>query len=297
MTPSKGVALFAYDTDKIKYSKLAMLAAGFVKKAMTNNNVCLITDQPTWDNMCGIYSTEAIDAVFDEVVIAEVPKTSNSRIHRDSPWSSFTNEFRNRNKHLIIDYTPYDQTLLIDIDYIMQNNYFDYLFDTDQSVAMYHNAHNLIGKAAAPDDTWLNPAGIPMLWSTVIYFDKHSDDARQFFDMWAFVGENYDFYRMLYGFYGSLFRTDYCVSIASHILNGMRSGSFVNNFSDGAMINMSQCDDIAAVHSWNDWTYLSNNRDMEWNDNLVRIKSENVHVMNKMALLRSYDELMGELHG
>lgn len=294
MIETRGVALFAYNTDQIDYAKLALLAARYVKRHMKNNNVCLITDQGTWDYLVDSRSAERADAAFDDVVISPVQHTSNKRVHYDSPWTKFVSEFKNSNKHQVIDYTPYDKTLLIDIDYIVQNGSLDYIFDTDAEVALFHDSEDLVGRPPASTETWLKPTGIPMLWSTVVYFDKHSATSRMFFDMWAHVYESYDFYKFLYGFSGNMYRTDFAVSIAAHLMNGMGAGELIDDF-NGKLINMSQRDDIAKVNELDDWVYLVNNRLENWKDTTTRIKQENVHVMNKRSLERFYSYLSRQL--
>ncbi len=294
MAETRGVALFAYNTDQIDYAKLALLAARYVKRHMKNNNICLVTDQGTWDYLVDSRSAERSDVAFDDVVISPVVHTANKRIHYDSPWTKFVSEFKNSNKHQIINYTPYDKTLLIDIDYIVQNNSLDYLFDTDSEVALFHNSEDLAGFPPAITETWLKPTGIPMLWSTVVYFDKHNDISRMFFDMWAHVHDNYDFYKFLYGFSGNMYRTDFAVSIAAHLMNGMGDGELVTDIY-GKLINMSQRDDITKVNAIDDWVYLLNDRMENWKDSVTRIKGENVHVMNKRALERFYNYISHEL--
>jgi hypothetical protein len=196
-------------------------------------------------------------------------------------------EFKNSNKHQVAEYTPYDKTLLIDVDYIIQNNDLDYVFDTDTEVALFHNAESLHGLPPADTERWLNLAGIPMKWSTVIYFDKHQELSKLFFETWAHIAANYDFYKFLYGFSSNMYRTDFCVSIASHILNGMGEGELIADFPSN-LINMNQRDDIAKINAIDDWVFLINDRAENWKDTTTRIKSENIHVMNKRSLDRFY---------
>lgn len=286
-----GVAFFAYNNTKIDYAKLSVLAARYVKRYMKHSNTCLITDQWTWDWLIDTTKDIRTEDAFDEVILANVEHPSNIRSNYDSPWTKFKSEFKNSNKHKVIDYTPYDRTLLLDIDFIVQNNDLDYIFDTNASVAMYQDAESITGLLPAPNEQRLYEHGIPMLWSTAIYFDKHHPDSRMFFDLWEHISENYDFYKFLYGFPGTLYRTDYCVSIAAHIMNGMNNSDVISAL-PGKMINMSQKDDIAKINSLDDWIYLINDRQENWKDSMARVHGENVHVMNKRSLERHYPYIM-----
>lgn len=285
-----GVAFFAYNNASIDYAKLSALAALYVKRHMKNNSVCLITDDDTWKWMTDTVKDIRVDDAFDDVVLTNVNHPLNIRNNFDSPWTQFNSDFKNSNKHRIIEYTPYDRTLMLDIDYIVQNNSLDYVFETDSEVSCFYEAETLNGRPSALAETELHSLGIPMLWSTAVYFDRNSQLARLFFDLWGHIHDNYDYYKFLYGFSGNLFRTDFCASIASHILGGMTGSQVVDQF-PGKLINMSQKDDIAKVNSIDDWVYLVNDRKENWNDYMTRICGENVHVMNKRALERFYPRL------
>jgi hypothetical protein len=290
-----GVVFFAYNTDQINYVKLAALAGRYVKRHMPNRSVCLVTDGGTWDWFQRTdEGREYAGLAFDDVVLADSGSRENRRTHYDSPWHKFTSDFRNGNKHRVINYTPYDRTLLLDIDYIVQNGSLDYVFDSGSEVTLFHRAESLIGEKPALPQQYLSETGIPMLWSTAVYFDKTSSLAQTFFEVWAHVADNYEFYKFLYGFPGTMYRTDFCVSIATHILNGMGSGELIDDFPH-PMINMSQHDDIVKINSADEWIYMVNNRQENWRDSLTKIQGENVHVMNKRSLERNYEAIMQQL--
>jgi len=291
---SSGIALFAYNTEQIDYIRLATIAARYAKRHMPNQSTCLITDSGTWDWFSKGSYKDLADETFDDVVLVEADKKVNKRTHFDSPYFKFTSDFKNGNKHRVFNLTPYDKTLLIDIDYVMQNNSLEYVFDTDNAVTLFHNAESLIGEPPALPQQKLSDQGIPMLWSTAVYFDKHNSLTEMFFEIWQHVSENYNFYKFLYGFPGTMYRTDFCVSIATHMMNGMGTGELINNF-PMPLINMSQHDDIAKINSADAWVYLVNNRRENLEDAMTLIERENVHVMNKRSLDRNFDDIMAAL--
>tara|TARA_B100000902_G_scaffold36868_2_gene44082 strand:+ start:29030 stop:29917 length:888 start_codon:yes stop_codon:yes gene_type:complete len=293
---NNGVCFFAYNNKDIDYVKLALLSALYVKKFMKNNNTCLITEQGDYDYLCQSRGQKLVDKAFDEIVMTNVQHKENMRLHFDSPWSKFTSEFKNSNKHLISEYSPFDKTLLLDIDYFVRNDSLDYLFDSDSSVAMYQQARNLKHENPFLYERYLNPVGIPMWWSTVVYFDK-SEISDMFFDIWAHVSENYDFYKFLYNFPGSLFRTDYCVSIAVHLMNGMKPGDIIDIIQNTHMVYMDQKDDLVDVKGTNDWIFLANDRETPWKDITTRNYHDSIHMMNKRSVDRNWQNLLGVLDG
>ena len=112
----RGVCMFAYNNEKMDYIKFAHTAAAYVKRNMKNNSTCLITDNGGYAYLKDSIPTEFHNDCFDHVVIQDVAHQLNPRRHFDSPWSEFSGQFSNRNKHDIINLSPVEKTLLIDTD-------------------------------------------------------------------------------------------------------------------------------------------------------------------------------------
>jgi len=282
MTETKGVCFFAYNNEAIDYIELAILAAAQAKKHL-DLPITVITDAGTYN-----WLKQKPDGVaqakkfIDNIIITEEDLKLNHRKHWDSPWSSFNAPFFNSNKHKIWEYSPYEQTLLLDIDYMIRSDSLLQSF-SHEGVCMFDEALDLRSDKPGSRERYLFDGGIPMWWSTVVYFDRTST-SKLFFDTWAHVADNYEFYQYLYNFPGRLFRTDYCVSIAVHILNGMTTGDSINNF-PGALLNMDQKDDIVEIRE-NDWIMLSNDKQKQWQNIVVKVTDQDIHCMNKRAILR-----------
>ena len=288
-----GVCMFAYNNKELDYGRLAIVAALLVKANMKYNSTALICDQRTGQNIEYQFDKELINYAFDYIIYDNTTHPEkNVRVHHDSPWYTFKAPFRNHNKHKIFEYSPFDKTLLIDIDFFICNSNLDAVFETDAPLSMYDKALNLEFKNPHPDEIRLRHNGIDMWWSTVIYFDK-SDFCRLFFDLWGHIRDNYDFYKFRYGFPGHLYRTDYAVSIATHILNGMKNNeNLVQTLPGEFMRYMDQKDDLVELQDKNKLLFLSNNRRENWKDLLVQCTNENIHLMNKKAIERHIDSLM-----
>ena len=140
----------------------------------------------------------------------------------------------------------------------------------------------------------LNDAGINHWWSTVVYFDQ-SEESKLFFDIWSHVKDNWEYYSLLYQFPKMLFRTDFCVSIASHLMNGCNNDSWIHDFQNQPLLNMDQKDDIIEMNSVQDFVFLKHDRAEQWKNYLVRHTDQNLHIMNKRALARFYENIMERL--
>ena len=281
---TEGVCFFAYNNEHIDYVKLALFAAKKVKKYL-KRPVCLITDQGSWDWLIESHGSNEIKKYIADVVITDDELESNTRNHYDSPWTEFTAQFSNSNKHKVFEYSPYDKTLLLDIDYILKTDFLDHAFSSYQGVAMFDRAITMRNIEMNLKERRLFSNGVRMWWSTVVYFDK-SDTSKLFFDTWQYVKENYQYYKFLYNFPGSMFRTDYCVSIAVHIMNGMCTGQAINSFGNTPIQNLSGKDDIVDSLDDETWIVLSHDPHEPWKNIMVRHENSDVHCMNKRALDR-----------
>lgn len=285
----KGVCFFVYNNEQIDYVSLAILAARYVKRHL-DLPVCLITNEGTEAWMYETHTREQIAQCVDYIEITNDQLEDNPRLHYDSPWTEFKANFYNNNKHKIWEYSPFEKTLLLDIDYIVKNDFLLKYFDTT-GVSMFDRAISIRNEKPLFNEQWLYDQGIKMWWSTVVYFDR-SEFSEMFFDTWAHVADNYDFYRYLYNFPGKLFRTDYCVSIAAHILNGMEDSTYINNFDDIPMLYLGQKDDIADVNTVEDWICLGVDLKEPWKNIVVKQHNIDLHCMNKRALGRVRNKLM-----
>ena len=291
----KGVCFFAYNNDQLDYVKMALAAGKYVKKNL-KLPVCLITDEGSESWLEESHSKASIKEVFDYIIITNDVMKKNRRRHFDSPWTEFAAQFNNSNKHKIYEYSPFEQTLLLDIDYIVKTDTLLKYFDNERPVCMFDNATTVRNETPALEERFLYDAGIKMWWSTVVYFDR-SDFSKMFFDTWSHVAENYEFYQYLYNFPSKLFRTDYCVSIAVHILAGMQDTQvLLGNFDGTALLNMSQKDDIIKVQNANEWIMLAHDQKEVWKNILVKVQNQDIHVMNKRAFDRVLPELMEALN-
>lgn len=289
---TKGVCFFCYNNNQLDYVKFAHISAAFAKKNMNGINTCLITDQGTLEWLETSIDKEFHENCFDDIVITDISNApSNPRKHFDGPWSEFSAQFNNSNKHEIFYLSPYDKTILMDTDYIVMNDFYNYLFESDISIAMHRLARYTEHQSPYLNEQDLNEAGVHHWWSTFVYFDK-SYESKLFFDTWAHVKENWDYYHMLYQFPPALFRTDFCVSVAVHMLNGYNENPFVHDFMGIPLVNMDQKDDIIEINSVDDWVLLSHNRKEPWKQILSRNYQINLHAMNKQALSRNADKII-----
>ena len=194
-----GALLYAFDSE-IKYTKIAVECAKRIHHYL-GIPVTLVTDQPIKD------------IVFDRVMVVDKPLTKNYRYWQDTDT---TTEWYNSGRSGALDITPYDRTLLVDIDYMVNSSMLSSLLESPQSL-FAHKTVMPIKNHVTTETFGLYKT--PMWWATVVVFD-HSEFSKDVFRIWQMVESNYQHYANVFGFDARKFRNDYALSIALLVANG-----------------------------------------------------------------------------
>lgn len=202
---TRGVLIFAFNNDKIDYVSMAAWAARRVQRWL-NLPVSLVTDCPVIDNN-----------VFDKVLVVQ-PREATTRWFDDLASNV---EWFNGNRIDAYTLTPYEQTIVLDSDYIVASNQLNLLFDTTQNFLCHRQAVDVTGQNYYGNNLF-GKFEMPMSWATVMYF-RRSTEAQSIFDMLVRIRENWAHYRNLYGITNPTYRNDFAVSIALNVVYGHRA--------------------------------------------------------------------------
>lgn len=205
---SKGIVLIAYNTSRVNYYGLAMQAAKRIKQWL-NLPIALITNASFHQQFKG---------PFDEVVVQAYQHEPNQRRYADYDGEMY--DFKNRNRNRAFDLSPFDQTILLDVDYMVNSKHLHLAFEQDYPYLIQTTTKDIAGGPIS--DSYIHIAGIPVHWATCVYFDK-SDESQRLFDLVDHVQDNWKFYSSRYKFPANLFRNDYAFSVAHHILSGRQT--------------------------------------------------------------------------
>lgn len=180
---SKGVVIFATNTETIDYKTIAQ------------------------------YNAELIDHYLKlPVTVIENTKDKNSRYNIDS--NQFETWF-NFGRHQAYDASPYNTTILLDADYFVLDQNLLKILDTVLDYKIIRHNNYIDG---AVEDS-LGKYSLPSLWATVTVFNK-TPKSKMLFDLVAKIERNYAYYRRLYNINATNFRNDFAFTIADIILNG-----------------------------------------------------------------------------
>jgi hypothetical protein len=153
---------------------------------------------------------------FDKVIRVQRSNTENKRIYPD--YQELLS-FNNADRKMALQYTPWDETILIDTDFIPGTDHLPKLWD-EQPLLISKTAHSLSNNPMGPEFQRLSQYGPPMYWATIIMFQKAAPLAKKFFQEWFEIQKYYTYFASLCGFEPELYRNDYAVSIALYRLFG-----------------------------------------------------------------------------
>jgi hypothetical protein len=291
MKKTRGFLLFAMGSGNIQYGKLAVCCALSIKTNLKNNNVTVVVDDETNRYLKTSLPKDIVLKAFDKIIVATEKFKSTKRKHYDSPWRTYYIPFNNQNRVLTYDYSPYYETILIDVDFLIMENSLDDVWGNDQDILMNSEVRDLQNnKLPAIEDNRLSKHGIPLYWASLVYFKK-SSFAKTFFGFVSYIREQYNFYQFLYGFKKGYYRNDFSFSIAAHVLSGYKPRG-IKSFPQKVIRISPQKDSIAKIIDSKEIIFLSNHPDEQWKNTLINMKGFSVHIMNKQDLLRVSDEFI-----
>lgn len=281
---STGIIIFAHNSRALDYALMSIIAGGLAKKHL-NVPVSLITDAPTLQWIKDSDKFKHASRIFDKIIEIDPPVTSNRRKLHDGTESSFV-PFVNSSRSDAWAVTPYNRTLLIDSDYLIFTNNLSKYWLSNSNILISPGMIKIDGGGGGVLDKWVVDEGVPMYWATTVMFTKNTE-SKLFFDLVSFIKQNYQIYSEIYKFNPSVFRNDIAFSLAKHILHGYEIDKHNNlplilTASDKDLIHSVNKDGIKLlINDSNDNTLLAN------------ITGRDIHVMNKQAIIREADALLG----
>ena len=193
-----GVLLYCFNTPKYRYGLIASKTIPLLRKNL-NLDITVITDPDTYKCM------KQFDTVDYKMLEPQRGNTIDQK-----PWY-------NLERHRAYELSPYDNTILLDIDYFCYTDQLLTYADTEHDFWIHDKVYDVTGKGSYE---FSRNSIIPMLWATVIVFKK-TKKVKAIFDTVAHVKKFYQYYCSLYRIDFRNFRNDYAFSIAAHQMDGM----------------------------------------------------------------------------
>ena len=248
-TMSSGVLLVAFDsvTDQgttLLYTELAKISAALVRKHL-RLPVAIVSDVE-------------VDG-FDENIIVSKPLCDTRHVFLGDTHQSYN--WYNNHRRQLYELTPFDRTLLLDVDYFLQSDRYLACFEQDSPFQIVGEVYDPTGRNSFDRYARLPNRTIPQMWATAIYWNRAASTHFEYANM---IAENYTYYSKVFGFSHKQYRNDMVFSIVAHMLPScvmpwrmwMTSG-------DCELIDVDQ-----------------SGMKFQYNNNVVRVNND-VHVLNK----------------
>lgn len=202
---TRGAVLFAFNNDRVDYVSQAQWSASRITRHL-DIPVTLVTD-----------AMPADVSMFDQVIIQS--KNSGGTRKYDHMNADSSAHWYNRGRCSAYEVSPYQETLLLDTDYIVSSDRLKVLFELDQDVLCHRMVLDVTDRNNFAADTRFGEVEFPMWWATVVFF-RRSPTAEAVFHMMRMIESNWYHYSKIYKFSQDLYRNDYAISIALNTVYG-----------------------------------------------------------------------------
>ena len=197
-----GALIFAFNNEQTDYLSMAAWSAKNIHRHL-GIPVAVVTD---YENPLGD---------FDYVI--------NTQAHGGGQryFSDYDTNvtWHNTNRMDAYQLSPWDQTLVLDADYIIASAQLRTVLNSRQDFMCYRRAWDVTGLQTFEDLNYFGNHRMPMWWATVMMFRRGSS-AELLFEMMQMIRDNWTHYRNLYKNPVPTYRNDHALSIALNTLNG-----------------------------------------------------------------------------
>lgn len=253
---SRGVLLFAHNSIKTNYFDMALYTAKRVNKYL-DLPVTIVTD------------TDSLKPC-DHNVIIEKPNKSN---YRDKDvWI-------NKGRCNAFDYSPYDETLLLDVDYLINSNRLLNTFEYNTDFVCYLDSRYILENH---ETERLHRNGIKTCWATVVRFNK-TKRCSHIFKMMNMVEDNNEHYSKIYRYVPNMFRNDYALTIALKTINNHVVNK--SDYIDGNLLHVGKKVYVERLSDTEYKIYKDVELDSIKTRQYIKVKDIDFHMMNKSNFL------------
>lgn len=195
---SKGALLFAYNTSETNYFKQAEISAKRINYFL-DLPVTVITDENSLP--------QNPNNVFDHIIITDSDKSNQLR---KKVWI-------NKNRFKAFELSPYNETLLLDTDYLVNSDKLIKTFSLNTDFCCHEKIMYLMDSTPLVEE--ISNLSYKTCWATVINFKK-TNKVKQIFDTMEMIQNNYVHYSHLHNFVSQPYRNDFSLTLAKQIVNG-----------------------------------------------------------------------------
>ena len=269
---TRGILIYAFNNESIDYWRQAVWCADRVTLHL-DLPVTIVTNEASQANRICEHQI-----LFAESSAGGLRVYDPIKIQRADSWF-------NGNRYQSFDITPYDETIVIDSDYVVVSDQLRSLFDLPVSFTVMKDVFDITNRDSFQNyrNVSNSRVGLHHWWATVLFF-RRCRESEYFFSIMQMVRENYKHYSNLYKFRPHPFRNDFAASIAITALAGHIPWATVavpwSMANVGADVEIKQNE-----HDCFDLTYQCYKTQQS---KRLMIKGQDFHFMNKQSLSKLY---------
>jgi hypothetical protein len=268
---SIGALIFAQNNAQVDYVKMAEFAATKIKKHLSIP-VTIVTDTAT-----ALSNNHPFGTVIEIDSLVESKKVFNNGVDDQTVLN-----WKNYARSDVYNLTPYDKTLVIDSDYIINSSVLKPALELNYDLQIYKNSFDL-GNRNMSEFAYVNQYSIPFYWATTFIFQK-SEAMESFFLLIQYIKQNWIYFKELYNLPSVMYRNDHAFSIAIHLMQDRSNGIFAVEL-PGKMSYILDTDLLLKIKD-DSMQFLVQKANT--NDYIpVKTTGIDVHVMNKFSLLKA----------
>jgi hypothetical protein len=256
---TQGFLLFAHDNEEIDYGVMALWSARRISKWL-DKPTSLITDSNTISKLDATFPLWRNS--FDKIIEQSSAATQTKR-YVDRQLT-----FHNLDRISAYDLTPYDETIVIDTDVLIQSSQLNKLWNSNEDLLLCDNSKDIY-RRRDPEFEYLHETSIKFYWATTFYFKK-TEYSKMFFEYCKHVKENYTWNKQIYNLMAGPVRNDFVWSISAHNIRHIDTIPWNIPYSPGS-------DKIVKLED-SSITLLTT-------EGLCRLKNYDLHIMNKFDLM------------
>lgn len=289
---NNGILIFAHNNKEIDYGQMAYISASYAKKNL-KVPVSLVTDSGTLQYM--EKTNKSFLEIFDKIILTDDIKIEIpiKRRYYDGSLDYKKADFKNVYRAWAYDLSPYDKTIVVDVDLLIVNDRLKHVWDTDTDFMINKYSYDLARDREYFEFQRVSDHGIDFFWATAFYFEK-TKWTKTFFDLCKHIIENYDYYRFVYRINAPLMRNDYVFSIAIHIMGGFTNKINPSSLPCEVYYTLDR-DELVRVNNDKSFLFLIQKKSCLGEYTLASTNNQNIHIMNKYSINRKSKELLEAL--
>ena len=200
-----GALIFAFDNEQTDYVAMAGWSADRIRRHLKIPTAIVTDADPTDQRL----------STADKIINA-TPVSGGTRWFEDY---QATVSWHNAGRTDAYSLTPWEQTLVLDADFVVCGNELTTVIDSPQDFMCHRYAWDMTSMNDFDGLNYFGHNRMPMWWATVMMFRK-SNTAQYIFDCMSMIRANWRHYKDLYHITGTNYRNDYALSIALGIVSG-----------------------------------------------------------------------------